>query len=149
VWTAGQMMKGASTDGGRTRIPDLRRKGDIRGEEVATTNERKSKWLMEEFYPKRGAGATDPDPDTAYPEPLWKFESISETQLYQVIAKMKPWKATRSGTFPNSIYKNCAALLVPRLCKIYRALDVYKHEPEDWKRSETIVGRKPGKPDYS
>ncbi|KAJ6568586.1 hypothetical protein B0H19DRAFT_875008, partial [Mycena capillaripes] len=66
--------------------------------------------------------------------------------LRQVIQTMKPWKATRSGTFPNCVYKFCAALLVPHLGKIYH---VYQHEPEDWKCTETIVARKPGKPDYS
>ncbi|KAF7373394.1 RNA-directed DNA polymerase from transposon X-element [Mycena sanguinolenta] len=149
VWTAGQLMKGGSTDGGRTRVPDLRRKSAGGGEEVAATNSAKSKWMVEEFYPKRGAGATDPPGDTVYPEPLWEYSPISEALLHQAVGKMKPWKATRSGTFPNCLYKYCAASLVPRLCKIYRALDVYQHEPEDWKRTETIIARKPGKPDYS
>ncbi|KAJ7213552.1 hypothetical protein GGX14DRAFT_300692, partial [Mycena pura] len=149
VWTAGQLMKGVPTDGGRARIPDLRRKGAGGREEAAVTNEEKSAWLVEEFYPKRGTGATDPDPDTVYPEPLWKDEPLSEDILHQVIRKMKPWKATRSGSFPNSVYKNCADLLVPRLQRIYHALDVYQCEPSDWKITETIVGRKPGKPDYS
>ncbi|KAJ7080901.1 hypothetical protein B0H15DRAFT_735658, partial [Mycena belliarum] len=61
---------------------------------------------------------------------------------------MKPWKATRSGTFPNCVYKECAALLIPQMQHIYRALDVYEYEPKDWRVTETIVGRKPGKPDY-
>ncbi|KAJ7752432.1 hypothetical protein DFH07DRAFT_744980, partial [Mycena maculata] len=148
VWTAGQMMKRGATDGGRTRVPDLRRKSGGR-EEVATTNRKKSEWLVEEFYPPRSAGATDPPLDTVYPEPLYKYEPVSEQQIHEVIAKMKPFKATRSGTFPNCVYKFCAALLVPRLFKIFRALDVHRHEPPDWKRSETIVGRKSGKPDYS
>ncbi|KAJ6492787.1 hypothetical protein C8R47DRAFT_975510, partial [Mycena vitilis] len=149
VWTAGQMMKSAATDGGRARVPDLRRKMANGREEVATTNREKTAWMVQEFYPVRSAGATDPPDDVQYPEPKWKFEPITELQLHRVIAKMKPWKATRSGTFPNSVYKFCAALLVPRLCAIYRALEVYKHEPADWNRTETIVGRKPGKPDYT
>ncbi|KAF7337390.1 RNA-directed DNA polymerase from transposon X-element [Mycena sanguinolenta] len=149
VWTAGQLMKGSGSDGGRTRVPDLRRKKGNGETEVAATNSQKSRWMVEEFYPKHGEGATDPAPDTVYPEPLWEYTPISEAQLHQAIGKMKPWKATRSGTFPNCVYKFCAGLLVPRLCKIYRALDVYQHEPEDWRRTETIVARKPGKPDYS
>jgi hypothetical protein len=142
-------MKSAGADGGRTRVPDLKRK-DVRGVvEVAATNRQKSRWMVEEFYPKRGVGATDPPADIVYPEPLWRYTPIMEAILHQVIAKMKPWKATCSGTFPNSIYKFAATLLVPRLCKIYHALNVYQHEPEDWKQMETIVGCKPGKPDYS
>ncbi|KAJ7812054.1 hypothetical protein B0H13DRAFT_1666413, partial [Mycena leptocephala] len=118
-------------------------------EETATTNGCKSEWMVEEFYPARSPGATDPPADTIYPEPMYKYESLSEAQLHQVIEKMKPWKATRSKTFPNCIYKYNAAVLVPRLQKIYRALDVYQHEPADWKCTETIVGRKPGKPNYT
>jgi hypothetical protein len=100
VWTAGQLMKSVSSDGGRTRIPDLRRGRGV-GEEVATTNRQKSEWLVGEFYPKRKPGATDPTEDTEYPEPMWKYAPLSEQILHQVAAKMKPWKATRSGTFPN------------------------------------------------
>ncbi|KAJ7083397.1 hypothetical protein B0H15DRAFT_784932, partial [Mycena belliarum] len=142
-------MKGAPTDGGRARIPDLRRKGAAGRDEVASTNALKSSWLVDEFYPKRGVGARDPDPDTVYPEPLWEDVPLTESVLHEVITKMKPWKATRSRSLPNCVYKFCAALIVPRLQRIYRALDIYRCEPLDWKITETIVGRKPGKPDYS
>ncbi|KAJ7768444.1 hypothetical protein B0H16DRAFT_1222171, partial [Mycena metata] len=133
---------------GRTRVPDLRRKTAGGGVEVVETNERKSEWMVEEFYPVRGPSATDP-PDVQYPEPNWRSHPISQRQLQLVVDKMKPWKATRSGTFPNCVYKLCAKLLLPRLCNIYRGLDVYRHEPDDWKRTETIVAHKPGKPDYT
>ncbi|KAJ7918899.1 hypothetical protein B0H13DRAFT_1502101, partial [Mycena leptocephala] len=133
---------------GRTRVPDLKRKSGGR-EEVATTNAQKAEWMVAEFYPARKPGATDPPADTAYPEPLFTYEPLTEAQLHQVIEKMKPWKATRSKTFPNCVYKYNAAVLVPRLQKIFRALDTYRYEPPDWQRTETIIGRKPGKPDYS
>ncbi|KAJ7173834.1 hypothetical protein C8R46DRAFT_892807, partial [Mycena filopes] len=149
VWVAGKMMKAAASDGGKTRVPVLKRKTAAGVEELAESNEEKSKWMVEEFYPARGAGAVDTPEDAEYREPKWNYHPISERQLQQVIDKTKPYKGTRSGTFPNCVYKNCAKILVPRLCKIYRALDIYKHEPADWKRTETIVARKPGKPDYT
>ncbi|KAJ6457678.1 hypothetical protein C8R45DRAFT_771458, partial [Mycena sanguinolenta] len=148
VFAVGKMMQGEATDGGKTRVPDLKRVVGGR-EEVASTNGRKSEWMVEEFYPKRGGGATDPPMDTVYPEPLYIYESLTEEQLQQVIGKMKPFKATRSRSFPNCVYKYNTAVLVPRLHKIFRALDVYEHEPADWKRTETIIARKPGKPDYT
>jgi hypothetical protein len=114
-------VKGVSTDGGRTCIPDLRKGG---AEEVATTNGWKSALLVEEFYPKRSAGAVDPPADADYPEPKWKYTLLSEELLHEVAVKMKPWKATRSGTFPNCVYKFCGKLIIPRLCRIYQALDV-------------------------
>ncbi|KAJ7302838.1 hypothetical protein DFH08DRAFT_620649, partial [Mycena albidolilacea] len=116
---------------------------------VATTNGQKSEGLVEEFYPKRKASATDPAADTVYPEPMWKYRPLTEDILHEVAARMKPWKATRSRTFPNCLYKFCAGIFVPRLCKIYRALEVHRYEPPDWNRTETFVARKPGKPDYS
>lgn len=70
VWTAGQTMKGTGSDGGRTRVPDLRRIGADGVVEVAVTNERKSKILVEEFYPGRGEGATDVPEDTEYPDAI-------------------------------------------------------------------------------
>ncbi|KAJ7173826.1 hypothetical protein C8R46DRAFT_825480, partial [Mycena filopes] len=149
LWMLGRMVAGESTDGGRLRVLTLRRKDERGGEEAAASNAEKAEWMVKEFYPGRGAGARDPPADTIYPSPMWKYQPISEQQLKQVIDKMGPWKATHSGTFPNCVYKQAASLLVPRMARIYRALDVYKFEPDDWKHTETIVARKPGKPDYT
>ncbi|KAJ7847291.1 hypothetical protein B0H13DRAFT_1907368 [Mycena leptocephala] len=82
---------------------------------------------------QRGPGATDPLADTIYLEPLYEYEyeSLTEAQLHQVIAKMKPWKATRSKTFPNCVYKHLSA------------------QASGLETTETIVGRKPGKPNYT
>jgi hypothetical protein len=129
----------------RMQIPDLRRGREV-GEEIATTNRQKSKWLVGELYLKRKPGSTDPVEDTEYPEPMWKYGPLSEQILHQVAAKMKPWKATHSGTFPNCLYKFCAALFVPCLCKIYCVLEAHQHEPPNWNRTETFVACKPGKP---
>ncbi|KAJ7747560.1 hypothetical protein B0H16DRAFT_1241576, partial [Mycena metata] len=149
MWTAAKMVRSLGSDGGRARVPDLKRKGENGREEMATSNEEKSRWMVGEFYPGRSEGATDPPDDTVYPEPMWEYQPLSEKQIQQVVNKLKPYKATRSGTFPNCVYKFCAKLLVPRLYRIFRALDVYRFEPPDWKRTETIVVRKPGKPDYT
>ena len=63
--------------------------------------------------------------------------------------KLKPWKATRSGTIPNTVFIHARELLVPFLGPIFRATDTLKMYPEDWKLTETPILKKPGKPDYT
>ena len=62
---------------------------------------------------------------------------------------MKPWKATRSGMIPNAVFVHARDLLVPHLGPIYRATDSLKTYPEDWKRTETLILKKPGKSNYT
>ena len=62
---------------------------------------------------------------------------------------MKPWKATRTGTVPNSIFIHAWELLVPHLGPIFHATDSLEVYPSDWKVTETPVLKKPGKPDYT
>jgi len=62
---------------------------------------------------------------------------------------MKPWKATRLGTTPNSVFIHARELLVPHLGPIFRATDTLKIYLGDWKVTETPVLKKPGKADYT
>ncbi|KDR65911.1 hypothetical protein GALMADRAFT_81367, partial [Galerina marginata CBS 339.88] len=84
-----------------------------------------------------------------YPPPKWEFEPVTDEQIHRAIRKMKPYKATRSGTVPNSVFTHARELLIPHLGPIYRATDTLEHYPEKWKLTETPVLRKPGKPDYT
>ena len=150
VWTAGRLATGPATDGGRNKVPTLQKKHDRTGEVIreAATNEEKSEWLHEEFFPRKPATSTVPL-DYEYPEPAWTYQPITEEALHRVINKMKPYKATKAGTTPNCVYKHNSALLVPRLATIYRAVDTLQFYPPEWKVTQTVVLRKPGKPDYS
>ena len=150
VWTASRLVTGPAMDRGRSRIPTLQKKHPTTRAVIqeAAMNEEKSKWLFKEFFPPKPATSTV-DPDSDYPEPRWKYEPVTNECLIRCIAKMSPYKATRSGTVPNSVYKNNKDLLVPRLGAIYRAINKLEYYPLDWENTETIALQKPGKPDYS
>ena len=84
-----------------------------------------------------------------YPPAKWEYEPVTDEQIRRAIKKMKPWKATRSGTVPNSVFVHARELLIPHLGPIFRATDTLKFYPSDWKVTETPVLKKPGKADYT
>jgi len=114
----------------------------------ASTNEQKSQLFFKSFFPKRAVQLV-PTIQTNYPLPKWKFETTTNEQIDRVIRTMKPYKASRSDSAPNSIFTHNQELLTPFLGPIYRTTDVLKHYPEDWKTTETPILRKPGKPSYT
>ncbi|KAF8814017.1 hypothetical protein BYT27DRAFT_7015145, partial [Phlegmacium glaucopus] len=78
-----------------------------------------------------------------------------DEQINRAIKKMKPWKVTRSGTVPNSVFIHTREMIVPHLGPLFRATDTLKFYPNDWQITETprlsflTVLKKPGKPDYT
>jgi len=150
VWAVGKMMSGGGKDGGRTRIPDLEVKDEItkRVKQRASTNEQKSNMFFETFFPKR-VEQPAPAEQPRYPPPKWEFQTTTDEQIDRVIRTMKPYKASRSDSAPNSVFTHNRKILTPFLGPIYRATDTLKSYPEDWKTTETPILRKPGKSDYS
>ncbi|KDR70528.1 hypothetical protein GALMADRAFT_75901, partial [Galerina marginata CBS 339.88] len=141
---------GPPTDGGRTRVPTLEERDPVTKRVIrqAVTNEEKSKMFFKAFFP--GKPPTQPAlQDEEYPPPKWTFEPVSDEQIHRAIRKMKPYKATRSGTIPNSVFTHAREVLVPHLGPLYRATDTLAVYPDAWKHTETPVLRKPGKADYT
>ena len=62
---------------------------------------------------------------------------------------MKPYKASRSDSAPNSVFTHNREILTPFLGPIYCATDTLKFYLDDWKTTETPILRKPGKPNYT
>jgi hypothetical protein len=149
VWGAGRLMMGIPTDGGRTRIPALQRKelGAESSEEMSS-NTGKSALLYKEFFPPKMAVSTVPS-DPVYPAPAYEWKPISDVLLHRVIARMKPYKATRARSFANCVFKFNADLLVPYLGPIYRALDELEYYPAGWNHIDSVVLRKPSKTNYA
>jgi hypothetical protein len=50
---------------------------------------------------------------------------------------MKPYKATRTETIPNSVFVYAREVLVPHLGPIFRATDTLKIYPDDWKLTDS------------
>ncbi|KIL54441.1 hypothetical protein M378DRAFT_52596, partial [Amanita muscaria Koide BX008] len=79
----------------------------------------------------------------------WKFTNITNEQISRAIKRMKPYKGTKPGTFPNSIFKQTENLIMPFIGPLYRATFSLKHYPEEWAKTTTIVLKKGDKPDYT
>ena len=149
VWSANRLVTGPATDGGRSRVPTLQVKDPVTKAVTreACTNEEKGELFYQTFFPVRTAPPA-PAPIEQYPPAKWDYEPVTDEQIHRAVKKMKPWKATRSGTTPNSVFVHARELLVPHLGPIFRATDTLKVYPSDWKVTETPVLKKPGKADY-
>ena len=73
---------------------------------------------------------------------------VLDEQIHHAIKKMKPYKATRSGTIPNSVLIHAREELVPHLGLLFRATNMLMYYPQEWALTETLILKKPGKPDY-
>jgi hypothetical protein len=62
---------------------------------------------------------------------------------------MKLFKASRSGTVPNSVLIYAREDLVPYLAPLFRATNTLNYYPQEWSLMETLILKKPGKPDYT
>ena len=70
-------------------------------------------------------------------------------QIRKHVAKLKPYKAPGPDGIPNIVLTKCADILVDRLYYIYNAMLTKGLFYEPWKKFNTIVLRKPGKPKYN
>ena len=150
VWAANRMATGPATDGSRGRMPTLQVKDPVTKQVTreARTNEEKGHLLYQTFFPRRTAPAV-PAQEEPYPQAKWEYTPTTDEQIHRAIRRMKPWKATRTGTVPNAVFVYARELLVPYLGPIFRATDTLKIYPDDWKLTETPILKKPGKPDYA
>jgi len=106
-----------ATDAGKSRIPMLQIK-DLQTKRVikeTTDNVAKGQLFYNTFFPPRNPATTPVSQNHQYPTPRWEFQNISNNQIHCVIKKMKPYKAMKSGSVPNSILLHAREDLVPHL----------------------------------
>ena len=53
------------------------------------------------------------------------------------------------GTIPNSVFIHAKDPLVPHIGPLFRATNTLDFYPPEWARTETLILKKPGKPDYT
>ncbi|SJL18621.1 uncharacterized protein ARMOST_22218 [Armillaria ostoyae] len=87
-------------------------------------------------------------PDMQYPPPAWEFCLITNEQIERAFKQMKPLKATKLGTIPNSVLIHCADLLASHIGPVYRATFTMEEYPDVLSVMNTIILHKPGKSDY-
>jgi hypothetical protein len=105
------------TDAGTARIPTLQIKNPTMKQVVReeTDNEGKGKLFYETFFPPPNPTMTPIPQDYQYPTLQWKFTNIMDEQIHCAIKKMKPYKASRSGTVSNAVLIHAREELVPHL----------------------------------
>jgi hypothetical protein len=81
--------------------------------------------------------------------PQWTFTNITDEKIHQAIKKMKPYKVMKKDTVPNCIFTHEREKLVPHLGPLFRATNTLNYYPQDWALMETLILKKPGKPDYT
>jgi hypothetical protein len=139
------------TDAAKSRTPTLRVKDPAtkRVTREAVDNTSKGQLFYETFFPPVNP-RTPPIPrNFQYPPPRWTFSNITNEQIHHAIKKMKPYKATCPRTIPNSVFIHAREDLVPHLGPLFCATNTLKYYPQEWAITETLVLKKPGKPDYT
>lgn len=148
LWAASRIAKGPAGDGGRTRLPDIRKKeADEPTGTYARTNTEKSEVFYREFFPEKPTTSHVPI-NFEYPPPSFPFTLPTNELVQQVMEDAKPNKVTREGTLHNNIMREAADQLAPYFAPIIRATFTLKHYPGQWNLSNSPVTRKPGKSDY-
>jgi hypothetical protein len=140
-----------ATDAGKSRIPTLQIKDPITKRVVreAADNNSKGQLFYETFFPLPNPTTMPVPEDYQYPPPQWTFTNVMDEQIHRAIKKMKPYKASRSGTIPNSVLIHAREELVPHLGPLFQATNTLTYYPQEWALTETLVLKKPGKPDYT
>jgi ribonuclease HI/endonuclease/exonuclease/phosphatase family metal-dependent hydrolase len=151
VWKAAKLISSPPTDAAKSRIPTLQVKDPATKRVVreATSNKEKGDLLYDTYFPIADPDLTPPMEDFRYPPPRWSFTNLTNAQIHRAIDKMKPHKATRRGTIPNSVFIYAKDILVPYLGPIFRATHNLKVYPPEWALTETLILKKPAKPDYT
>ena len=105
VWTVGKIVSSPAMDTSNSRIPTLCTKDPItkRITRSANTNDSKSKMFYETFFPPTNPHLPPLETNLQYPLPRWTFANISNDQIQLAIARLKPYKARKHGSIPNSI----------------------------------------------
>ena len=136
LWTANKYATGPPTDGGKTRMPTLRKANGDGTHRQAMSNEDKTEALAKSLSPP-------PPPlpivlDICYPRPADEhFHFFTRAQIKQAAAKLDVYKAPGPDRIPNVVLKQCTDELADHLYFIFRAIFKLKVYPNEWRESIT------------
>ncbi len=146
IWDANRFLRSGASDGGSARIPPINATdGDGRPTVLKSNSDKGEEFYKTFFLPP----STAPIPQGPYPPPKFKFRTITNEQVRHAIHSLKAFKAPGPDAIPNEVYRHCSDTLTPVLGPLFRATFALNYYPEEWKLSDTIVLKKPGKTDYT
>ena len=150
IWQAANFISSLPTDAAKTRLPSLQVIDPATKctTKVAHTNKDKSQLMHATFFPPTNPDLPPPKEKFQYLPPGWSFNKISDL-IGRVIDNLKPYKATMTGTVPNSVLEFAKDLLVPFLSPIYRATNSLKYYPPALSLTKNLVLKKPSKTNHT
>ena len=148
LWTANKYATESCGDGGKTRIPTLKRPGADGVPIMMSANHEKAEFLAETFFPPPPAESSIPQ-NYCYPDPVCAFPSITREQILRAIKRLSPFKAPGIDKIPNVVLMKCSDILIGPLLRIFNATFTLNTYYAPWRDSITAVLRKPGKDDYT
>ena len=147
IWIAHKYISNPGGDGGKTRIPMLKRTGPDGLVNQAMTNKEKSAILAQALFPPPPNESTVPT-DFLYPDPAERWSEITHEQLTQAINNLSPYKVPGPDGVANIVFQHCSSL-IDYILPLFNAVVNLRTYYDPWKESITVILRKPGKPDYS
>ena len=120
------------------------------GNQTYETPERKAQALRETLFPPPPEADLSDIPGYEYPEPL-PMPAITEKEVCHVIRRAAPNKAPGPDGIPNLTLQRALAIPVflGHLTNLFNTCLKLGYCPEHFRKSITVVLRKPGKPDYA
>ena len=116
---------------------------------VAEDLQSKCKMLQGVHFPKPPeADLTELD-GYVYPRPKGDWVPVTEWEVSEAIRNSPPDKAPGDDQLPNRVLKAAATIITPSLTHLFNASLQLQHVPEHFKKSISVILRKPGKSDYS
>ena len=147
IWSVNKYLMNPPGDGGQTRIPTLKVKGNDGIPREVNTNKEKANILSEVFFPPKPAATTVLQAHE-YPDLLPPPTPVTQEQIHAHITKLSPYKAPGPDGIPNIVLQKLVNLIVPYLLPTYRTMLKNRTYYHGWQESMTCILRKPGKPNY-
>ncbi|RFU25059.1 hypothetical protein B7463_g11279, partial [Scytalidium lignicola] len=125
--------------------PDIQRKDKTMAEEL----QGKCEAFREVHFPKPPEANLEDIEGVRYPQSRGDWPEITEWEVTEALRYVPPDKAPGEDGIPNRVLKTVAEVIAPTLVQIFNASLRLGYCPEHFKKSVTVILRKPSKPDYS
>jgi len=138
IWTAKKYLDSMPTP---HYIPTLNN--------TANSNEEKAAEFQANFFPPPPTADLSDIPTATYPPPVPCEIEITMTQVERAINRVAPNKAPGPDEISNLVVKKTLDTTGKHLLALAKASFNLAHFPKIFKRSTTVILRKPSKPDYT
>jgi ribonuclease HI len=115
----------------------------------AATNEQKTTIFQKTFFPKPPPADLSDIPSAIYPQEILYEARITIRQIREAVNRLAPDKAPGPDEIPNRVLKNTLPVIETHLQILMQASLRLGYFPKAFKRTTTVILRKPSRPDYT